>query len=285
MPEKRLSNQKTFRHSGRSKWGLSSGGLRPLPAIYAQSSAIVHICGVLSREFSSQNDDNYGQLQTFLDKHLKPPFVRPSFRLSRITCDVFFSLLFRGFFVASSAWSYCVWAFSWGTLRVLTLEKSSERRSGRWTPVLQARRTFVKLPLNWTRSIQTLLKLQGLDDNLESNKSQLQVLVLVEQGMHIHPGKLMQRNKHLLESIMCPWLISKDPISTLVLLFPPLNQTKTAMMAFQNLDLSLSLSLGLQPNQNSHDGPPKLRSLSLSMVTRTSLGITASSPWNLYGTP
>ena len=33
--------------SGKSKWGLSNGGLRPLPAICAQSCAIVHFRGLL----------------------------------------------------------------------------------------------------------------------------------------------------------------------------------------------------------------------------------------------
>ena len=31
---------------GRSKWGLSNGGLRPLSAVCAQSSTIVHFCGL-----------------------------------------------------------------------------------------------------------------------------------------------------------------------------------------------------------------------------------------------
>ena len=48
--------------SGKSKWGLSNGGLKAtLSAICAQSSAIMHICGLLLRDFSSQNDDNCRQ--------------------------------------------------------------------------------------------------------------------------------------------------------------------------------------------------------------------------------
>ena len=33
--------------SGKSKWGLSNGGLKPLPAICAQSPTIVHFCGTV----------------------------------------------------------------------------------------------------------------------------------------------------------------------------------------------------------------------------------------------
>ena len=36
-----------YQGSGKSKWGLSNGGLRPLSAICAQSSTIVHFCGLL----------------------------------------------------------------------------------------------------------------------------------------------------------------------------------------------------------------------------------------------
>ena len=68
---------------GKSKWGFSNGGLRPLSAICAQLSAIVHVCGLLLRDFSSQNDDNCRQSWSIVAKYLKPPFVKPPFRLSR----------------------------------------------------------------------------------------------------------------------------------------------------------------------------------------------------------
>ena len=49
---------------------------------------IVHNCALLwpfsvpfFREFSSQNDDNRRQLWTIVDKYLKPPFAKPTFRL------------------------------------------------------------------------------------------------------------------------------------------------------------------------------------------------------------
>ena len=34
------------KQAGKSTWELSNGGLRPLSAIWAQSSAIVHFCGL-----------------------------------------------------------------------------------------------------------------------------------------------------------------------------------------------------------------------------------------------
>ena len=37
--------------SGKSKWGLSNGGLRPLSAICAQLSTIVHFCGLFGPLF------------------------------------------------------------------------------------------------------------------------------------------------------------------------------------------------------------------------------------------
>ena len=46
---------------GKSKWGLSNGGLGPLCATRARSSAIVHICGPFGlfckREFPLQNEE------------------------------------------------------------------------------------------------------------------------------------------------------------------------------------------------------------------------------------
>ena len=75
--------------SGKSKGGLSNGGLRPLSAICAQSSTIVHFCGLfgsLSKGgLSSQNDENRRQSWTIVDECLKPPFGKPPFRLSRLT--------------------------------------------------------------------------------------------------------------------------------------------------------------------------------------------------------
>ena len=74
---------------GKSKWGLSNGGLRPLSAICAQSSTIVHFCGLFGPNFkgndkrSSQNDDNRRPSWTIVDKYLKPPFAKPPFKLSR----------------------------------------------------------------------------------------------------------------------------------------------------------------------------------------------------------
>ena len=54
---------------------------------FAQSSTIVHFCGLLGPflrgELSSQNDDNRRQSWTIVDKYLKPPFAKPPFRLSR----------------------------------------------------------------------------------------------------------------------------------------------------------------------------------------------------------
>ena len=79
---------------GKSKWGLSNGGLlsrlRPLSAICAQSSTIVHFCGLFGfrvlRGTFVQNDDNRRQSWTIVDKYLKPPFAKPPFRLSRAKC-------------------------------------------------------------------------------------------------------------------------------------------------------------------------------------------------------
>ena len=65
--------------SGKSKCGISNGGLRPLCAICAQSSTIMHICDLLGSIFHQllQNDDNCRQSLTIVDKYLKPPFVEP----------------------------------------------------------------------------------------------------------------------------------------------------------------------------------------------------------------
>ena len=57
--------------SGKSKWGLSNGGLRPLPGICAQSSTIVHMCGLLG-PFVKESfcwEDGYPS-QHFLDTSL-----------------------------------------------------------------------------------------------------------------------------------------------------------------------------------------------------------------------
>ena len=68
-------------------WESLNGGSQPLSAIWAQSSTIVHFCGLfgpLSKgELSSQNDDNRRQSWTIVDKCLKPAFAKPPFRLSR----------------------------------------------------------------------------------------------------------------------------------------------------------------------------------------------------------
>ena len=72
-----------FQDSGKSKWGLSNGGLRPLSAIWAQSSTIVHFCGLFG-PFSKGNFrhkmttivGNRGQLWTStLSPHLLSPHL------------------------------------------------------------------------------------------------------------------------------------------------------------------------------------------------------------------
>ena len=72
---------------GKSKWGLSNGGLRPLSAISTQSSTIMHFCGLFwpafCGELSSQMRTivgNRGQLWT---STLSPHLLSPPFRLSR----------------------------------------------------------------------------------------------------------------------------------------------------------------------------------------------------------
>ena len=74
---------KTSEHLGKSKWGLSNGGLKPLSAIYAQSSTLVHFCG-LFRPVSEGNFrhkmativGNRGQLWTStLSPHLLSPHL------------------------------------------------------------------------------------------------------------------------------------------------------------------------------------------------------------------
>ena len=74
-------------HLGKSKWGLSNGGLRPLSAICAQVSTIVHFCGLLG-PFSKGNFRHkmttiIGNRGPIVEKYLKPPFAEPPFRLSR----------------------------------------------------------------------------------------------------------------------------------------------------------------------------------------------------------
>ena len=67
--------------SGKSKWGLSNGGLRPHSAMCAQSSTIVHFCGPF-RPLSKGNFrrkmttivGNHGQVWTStLNPHLLSP--------------------------------------------------------------------------------------------------------------------------------------------------------------------------------------------------------------------
>ena len=68
---------------GKSKWGLSNGGLRPLSAICAQSSTIVHFCGLFGslskgnfRHKTTTIVGNRGQLWTStLSPHLLSPHL------------------------------------------------------------------------------------------------------------------------------------------------------------------------------------------------------------------
>ena len=77
----RIANRKTL--SGKSKWGLSNGGLRPLSAICAQSSTILHFCGLFGplsegnfRHKVTTIVGNRGQLWTStLSPHLKSPHL------------------------------------------------------------------------------------------------------------------------------------------------------------------------------------------------------------------
>ena len=70
-------------NSGKSKWGLSNGGLRPLSAICAQSSIIVHFCGLFGPLFKGNFRHkmttivgNRGQLWTStLSPHLLSPHL------------------------------------------------------------------------------------------------------------------------------------------------------------------------------------------------------------------
>ena len=69
--------------SGKSKWGLSNGGLRPLSAICTQSSTIVHFCGFFGplskgnfRHKMTTIVGNRGQLWTStLRPHLLSPHL------------------------------------------------------------------------------------------------------------------------------------------------------------------------------------------------------------------
>ena len=56
----RLAERKQTHNSGKSKWGLSNGGLRPLSAICAQSSTIVHFCG----PFGALSEGNFRHKMT-----------------------------------------------------------------------------------------------------------------------------------------------------------------------------------------------------------------------------
>ena len=72
-------------YSGKSTWGLPNGGLRPLSAIYAQSSTIVHFCGLFGPLKGSEGNfrhkmttivGNRGQLWTStLSPHLLSPHL------------------------------------------------------------------------------------------------------------------------------------------------------------------------------------------------------------------
>ena len=66
--------------SVKSKWGLSNGGLSTHSAMCASSSTIVRFC------------DNCRQSWTIVDKHLKPRFAKPPFRLSRVVLVILFGL-------------------------------------------------------------------------------------------------------------------------------------------------------------------------------------------------
>ena len=69
--------------SGKSKWGLSNGGLRPLSAICAQSSRVMHFCGPFGplskgnfRRKTTTIVGNRGQLWTStLSPHLLSPYL------------------------------------------------------------------------------------------------------------------------------------------------------------------------------------------------------------------
>ena len=68
---------------GKSEWGLSNGGLRPLSAICTQSSTIVHFCGLFGplskgnfRHKMTTIVGNRGQLRTStLSPHLLSPHL------------------------------------------------------------------------------------------------------------------------------------------------------------------------------------------------------------------
>ena len=71
------------RFLGKSKWGLSNGGLRPLSAICPQSSTVVHFCGLFGplskgnfRHKMTTIVGNRGQLWTSaLSPHLLSPHL------------------------------------------------------------------------------------------------------------------------------------------------------------------------------------------------------------------
>ena len=82
-----------------SEMGLNS-------AMYAQSSTIVHFCGLFGplskRNFRLKMTTIVGQSRTIVDKYFKPPFAKPPFRLSWINVNC------RGF---AKAWfpKGCFW--------------------------------------------------------------------------------------------------------------------------------------------------------------------------------
>ena len=62
---------------GKSKWGLSNGGLRHSCTIVCNCAHLWPFGRFCKGIFSSQNDDNCRQLCTIEDKYLKPPFESP----------------------------------------------------------------------------------------------------------------------------------------------------------------------------------------------------------------
>ena len=72
--------------SGKSKWGLSNGGLgQSLQFAHnrLQLCTFVALWASFQGELSSQNDNNRRQSWTIVDKYLKPPLAKPPFRLSQ----------------------------------------------------------------------------------------------------------------------------------------------------------------------------------------------------------
>ena len=110
---------------GKSKWGLSNGGLRPLSAICTQSSTIVHFCGLFAplskgkfRYKTTTIVGNRGQLwTTTLSPHLLSPHLdfpdsaqctTSLFWKNGLDYRVFWSVLFLGASFGSPLFS-CVY--------------------------------------------------------------------------------------------------------------------------------------------------------------------------------